>query len=118
MPLIRQTQIGIAFAQDVAQAGRAALAQRHGEGQPVCLARAVIRVLPQDHRPHRTGRGVRQGGEALRGGRVDHPAGSVLGGQEMLQPVQRGIQCRIGLQRAAAQAAGKAGSICGGTMGG
>ncbi len=71
----RHTAVCLQLRQDIAQRRRQLHARLHGKGQPVGLPRLVIRVLPQDHDPHRLRRCEPEGGEQRLPRRIDRGRG-------------------------------------------
>lgn len=99
IPGNRSSEVGLQLSEDHAQRWRDLHAGPNRERQAVRLARTVVRVLPEDHGPHRSERGQAERGEDLAGRWIDVELGA-LAGDERLQGIERGKIKAAGQNRA------------------
>ena len=78
-------EIALDLLEDVIQRRRYRHAGTHRETQPVRLARAVVRILAEDHHFHRVERCCVEGGKDLRAGWIDPCAHRLAMAQERAQ---------------------------------
>ena len=79
----RNAQIGVQFFENILQRWRFWHALAYGKAEAMCLTRAVIGVLTQNHHFYLVKRGQREGVKNLTARRVDFSAGGLFGAQEL-----------------------------------
>ncbi|KPF81857.1 hypothetical protein IP83_12570 [Novosphingobium sp. AAP93] len=94
----RQAEIRLLLLEDVEQAWRHGHAGPDRKGKAMCLARAMVWILPKYHDTDLWQRCQRKRSKACSGWGIDQLASSLLGAQKSAQSPQR-LACQHALQR-------------------